>query len=460
VVLPLAVIAFLILINGLFVAAEFAIVGASRTRVESMAEGGSRAARYVRRVLHNPANQDRYIAIAQLGITLATIGLGMYGEPSIARWIYGPLEEGLGLGTALAHTVGTVLAVSVMTYFHVVIGEMIPKALALQTPERTAVRVSSAMRFAGLAFRPAVWLLNGVAVALLKLLRIPTSGGEGRSYSSEELEHLVEESREGGAIAESQQQLISNIFDFGERRVHQVMTPRTRVVGIPLVSGPEEVERCVRESKHTRLPVYDGDLDHIVGILHVKDFIQWQLRGARDGDNQKRPKRGEPGFDLASLLRRAPRVTESALAEDVLTAFKRLRVHLAVVMDEYGGTAGIVTLEDLIEEVVGEVRDEFDRGEEPELQALEDGTLLANGDVLLEQVNELYGTRLDSGEFDTLAGLIIERLGRPPDQGDVVDVDGASLEAVRVEGLAISRVRVVPERRDDSTKDLPDARES
>ncbi|WP_053057489.1 hemolysin family protein [Rubrobacter aplysinae] len=452
VLLPLAVIAFLILMNGLFVAAEFAIVGASRTRVKSMAEGGSRAARYVRRVLHSPANQDRYIAIAQLGITLATIGLGMYGEPSIAGWIYGPLEEGFGLGTALAHTIGTVLAVSIMTYFHVVIGEMIPKALALQTPERTAVRVSSAMRFAGLAFRPAVWLLNGVAVELLKLLRIPTSGGEGRSYSSEELENLVEESREGGAIAESQQRLISNIFDFGERRVHQVMTPRTRVVGIPLGSGPEEVEHSVRESKHTRLPVYDGDLDHTAGILHVKDFIQWQLRGVRNGDG---PERSEPGFELESLLRRAPRVTESAPAEDVLAALKRLRVHMAVVMDEYGGTAGIVTLEDLIEEVVGEVRDEFDRGEEPELQALGDGTLLARGSVLLEQVNELYGTRLDSGEFDTLAGLIIERLGRPPGQGDVVDVDGASLEAVQVEGLAISRVRVVPDAAGPEEPDQP-----
>jgi CBS domain containing-hemolysin-like protein len=430
VVLPLLVVTFLILMNGLFVAAEFAIVGANRTRVEGMAEGGSRAARYVRRVLRQPSNQDRYIAIAQLGITLATIGLGMYGEPSIAGWLYGPLEEGLGVSTALAHTIGTVLAVGIMTYFHVVIGEMIPKALALQKPEQTAVRISPAMRLVGFVFWPGVALLNGVAVALLKLLRIPTTGA-ARSYSSEELEQLVEESLEGGALAENQQRLISNIFDFGEREVHQLMTPRTRVVGIPLGSGSQEVEHAIRESKHTRLPVYDGDRDHIAGILHVKDFIQWQLRGSE-------------GFDLEVLLRRAPRVPESLPAEDVLTAFKRLRVHLAVVMDEYGGTAGIVTMEDLIEEVVGEVRDEFDRGEELELQVLDDGSLLARGDVLLEQVNERHGTRLDSGEFDTLAGLIIEELGRPPEEGDVVAVDGARLEAVEVEGLAISRVRVVP----------------
>lgn len=449
VVLPLLVVAFLILMNGLFVAAEFAIVGASRTRVEGLAEGGSRSARYVRRVLQSPSNQDRYIAIAQLGITLATIGLGMYGEPAIAGWLYGPLEESLGIGTALAHTIGTVVAVSAMTYFHVVIGEMIPKALALQTPEKTAVRVSPAMRLVGLVFRPAVAVLNGVAVGLLKLLGIPTAGEASRFYSPQELEHLVEESREGGTLDEDQQRMIANIFDFGEREVRQVMTPRTRVVGVPLGSGPGEIEQAIRDSKHTRLPVYDGDLDHIAGILHVKDFIQWQLRNG----NAENGNAGEAGFDLEALLRRAPRLPEHAPAERLLDAFKRLRVHLAVVMDEHGGTAGIVTMEDLIEEVVGEVRDEFDRGEEPELRTLEDGSLVADGLMLLEPFNERYGTDLASEEFDTLAGLMIQELGRPPREGDVVEVDGTRLEVARVEGLAISRVRIVLGRQGASTEE-------
>ncbi len=449
VVLPLLVVALLILMNGLFVAAEFAIVGANRTRVEGMAQGGSRSARYVRRVLQSPSNQDRYIAIAQLGITLATIGLGMYGEPAIAGWLYGPLEYGLGLGTALAHTLGTVLAVSIMTYFHVVIGEMIPKALALQTPEKTAVRVSTAMRFVGLLFRPAVVVLNGVAVGLLKLLRVPAADDAGRFYSPQELESLVEESREGGTLGENQQRLIANIFDFGEREVRQVMTPRTRVVGVPLGSGPEEIERTIRESKHNRLPVYDGDLDRIVGILHVKDFIKWQLRS---GD----PAGSVANFDLESLLRRAPRLPESAPAEKLLAAFKRLRVHLAVVIDEHGGTAGIVTMEDLVEEVVGEIRDEFDRGEEPELRTLDDGSVLAHGQMLLEEINERLGASLVSDEFDTLAGLMIQELGRPPKEGDVVESDGTRLEAARVEGLAISRVRVVPAQAEKTSPDKPE----
>lgn len=444
VVLPLLVVAFLILMNGLFVAAEFAIVGASRPRVESLARGGSRSARYIRRVLQSPSNQDRYIAIAQLGITLATIGLGMYGEPSIAGWIYGPLEDGLGIGAAFAHTIGTVIAVSVMTYFHVVIGEMIPKALALQTPEKTAVRVSPAMRLVGFIFRPAVAVLNGVAVGLLKLLRIPTTGATSRFYSPAELESLVEESRKGGTLAEEQQHLIANIFDFGEREVGQVMTPRTRVVGVPLGSCPEEIERTIREYKHTRLPVYEGDLDHIVGILHVKDFIQWQLRNGGPGN-------GNTSLDLKSLLRRAPRLPESAPAERLLAAFKRLRTHLAIVMDEYGGTAGIVTMEDLIEEVVGEIRDEFDRSEEPELRMLDDGSVLAHGQVLLEKVNERYGTSLTSEAFDTLAGLMIQKLARPPEEGDCVESGGSRLEAVRVEGLAISRVRVVLSHQESSS---------
>ncbi len=446
VLLPLLVVAFLILINGLFVAAEFAIVGASQTRVEGLAEGGSRSARYVRRVLENPSNQDRYIAIAQFGITLATIGLGMYGEPAIAGWLYGPLEEGLGIGTALAHTVGTVLAVSVMTYFHVVIGEMIPKALAIQTPEKTALRVSPAIRIVGLVFLPAVALLNGVATGLLKLLGVPAAGEATQFYSPRELEHLVEESTEGGSLEKDQQRLISGIFDFSEREVRQVMTPRTRVVGVPLESGPEDIEQTIRESKHTRLPVYNGDLDHIVGILHVRDFIQWQLQSGGFGDESS----GDPdaGFDLGDLIRRAPRLPENTPADRLLEAFERLRVHMAVVMDEYGGTAGIVTMEDLIEEVVGEIRDEFDRGEEPELRTLADGSVIADGLVLLEEINERYGTNLDSEEFDTLAGLMIQELGRPPEEGDVVQVNDTRLEAARVEGLAISRVKVVPAPRD------------
>lgn len=435
VLLPLLVVGFLILMNGLFVAAEFAIVGSNRTRVEGMAENGSRSARYVRRVLSSPSNQDRYIAIAQLGITLATIGLGMYGEPAIAGWLYGPLEAWLGIGTALSHTIGTILAVSVMTYFHVVIGEMIPKALALQSPEGTAVKISPAMRLVGVVFRPAVFLLNGVAVFLLKLLGVPAADESSRFHSPRELEHLVEESHEGGTLDEGQRRMIANIFDFSEREVRQVMTPRTRVSGLPLSGVPDEIERSIQRSKYSRLPVYEGDLDNIVGILHVKDFIKWRLRNLS----------GDPAaekFDFDSLLRRAPRLPEHAPADRLLKAFKQLRVHMAVVTDEYGGTAGIVTMEDLIEEVVGEVHNEFDPSEEQEIKTLDDGSVIAEGQVLLEQINDRCGTDLASGEFDTVAGLMIQTLDRPPREGDVVETNGSRLEAVEVEGLAITRVRL------------------
>lgn len=442
VVLPILVIAFLIVMNGLFVAAEFAIVGASRSRVEGFEKDGNRTARYVRRVLENPTSLDRYIAISQLGITLATIGLGMYGEPAIAGWLYDPIEARLGISTALAHTIGTIVAVSVMTYFHVVVGEMIPKALALQTPEKTAIRVSPAMRVVGLIFRPAVLLLNWVAVLLLRLLGIPVAGdAAGRFYSPKELESLVEESSEGGTLDRDQRYLIANIFDFGEREVRQVMTPRPKVVGIPADSAPDEVEEIFRKSRHTRFPVFEGDLDRIVGILHVKDFMKWRLRNSNGSS---------PEFRLEHLLRRAPRLPESTSAERALASFKNLRVQMAVALEEHGGTAGIVTLEDLIEEVVGEVRDEFDSGES-EIQTLDDGSVLADAQVLLQQINERYETNLASGEFDTLAGLMIQRLGRPPKEGDVVEADGTRLEAAEVEGLAISQVRIIFPDRENET---------
>ena len=439
VLLPILVIIVLIILNGLFVAAEFAIVGSRRTRVDKYAEEGSSAARYVQRVLSSPENQDRYIAIAQLGITLASIGLGMYGEQSIAGWLYGPLERFGGLGYAASHTVGTIIAVAFLTYFHVVIGEMIPKALALQKPEETSFRVARPMRVVGTIFRPAVWALNGAGTLLLKAMRVPDPDAHSRVYTPQELELVVGESSEAGVLESEQQELIANIFDFSERDAGQLMTPRPRVVGLSIDSTKEELVALIRSGQHSRFPVYEGDLDHIVGLLHIKDFIRQQARGE-----------AEP-FDLRSLVRRAPRVPEGMAAERLLESFKRLKVHMAVVMDEFGGTAGIVTLEDLIEEVVGEVQDEFDQ-ETPPVQRVDDRTLLVRGDVLLDDLNEHYGFDLSSETSDTVAGLLLDELGRPPRVSDEAEVQGVHLRAEEVEGLVIQKVHLA--RTDETSEEV------
>lgn len=442
---PLLLVSVLILMNALFVAAEFAIVAARRMKLESMAEQ-SGAARAALHIVSDTRRQDRFIAIAQLGITLVTVALGMYAEPTIAGWLYGPLEHWFGLSESVAHTIATVLVLSIITYLHVVIGEMIPKAMALHAPENVAVAIMPAMRALNFLFRPGVWLLNSIAGAFLKLMKLPLHGGTHRLYTASELEMLVKESSEGGAIENEQSELIEAIFDFGEREVYQCMTPRTRVRGLPIDATEEETIQLMAESKHSRFPVYEGDLDHIRGILHVKDFIRW--RSNNDGKE----------FNLRSLLRRAPRVPLHMSSQRLLASFKRLRVHMAVVMDEYGGTEGIVTLEDLIEEVVGEVYDEHDVQNLPEIHELPDGTVLVDGEVLLDDFNERYPEALAADDANTVGGLVVEELGRAPEVGDVITANGAELTVQQVDGLAVTRVMVLlpPPAEEDEPDDSED----
>ncbi len=424
VVLPLLVIAVLIVLNGVFVAAEFAVVAARSSRLDQLVKEGNVTAQSVQQIVSSARNQDRYIAIAQLGITLATIGLGMYGEPSIAGWIYGPIERTFGVSEAVSHTIGTVVAVSIMTYFHVVVGEMIPKALALSTPERTAMSVSRPMRVVGFVFYPLVALLNAVATGLLRLLRIPVNS-EGRFYTPDELELLVQESYDQGFLPSEQQEIIRNIFDFGERDLHQLMTPRVRIQGLSVDSGPGEVWTLVETSPHSRFLVFERDLDHIVGVLHVKDFFKQQEE--------------ESPFDLRRLVREVPRIPETAKAETLLAAFKRLKVHMAVVVDEYGGTAGVVTLDDLLEEVVGEVDGAAALG----LEKQADGSLLLPGNLPIEDFAEATGLAFRSEASDTVAGLMLEHLGRVPQVGDEIVTDGMTLRVEVVEGLVITRIRAL-----------------
>jgi CBS domain containing-hemolysin-like protein len=432
VLLPLLVIALLIVLNGLFVAAEFSIVATRRARLAHGGQGQVWAVRYLSRILASAPAQDRYIAVAQLGITLATIGLGMYGEPSIAAWIYGPIERLFGVGESAAHSIGTVVAVLSMTYFHVVVGEMIPKALALQAPERVAIGVSRPMRASGLLFFPLVVLLSAVGNGLLRLLRVPTSG-QARVYSAGELSYLVKESYEEGAVSEEEERLINNILEFGERQVRHVMVPRMRVKALSSDASWEEVRRLVAEKRYSRYPVYRNDLDEVVGILHAKDFIQQDLV-LQDGV-------GEPA-DLLSLVRRVPKVPEAMPVERLLAAFKRLHVHMALVVEEHGGTGGIVTLDDLLGEVVGDVAGEPERDEAPEVEPLGDGSYLVDGGMQIHRFNERFGTSLAAEESTTIAGFVLERLKRVPEQGEEVLTDELALRVHGLEGLAVSRLRV------------------
>ncbi|MDT8305690.1 MAG: hemolysin family protein, partial [Anaerolineae bacterium] len=270
----LVIVVALVLLNGLFVAAEFAIIGVRPSRVEQLAAEGDRVARGVLSILDSPRKQDRYIATAQVGITVASLGLGMYGEPQIARFVE-PVLEGIGgeaVQPTLVHTVAFVLSLGFVTYLHVVIGEMVPKSIALSTAEKAVLRLARPMHVAQLILSPVVILLNSIGNSLLRVLRVPPAQGHARLHSPEELGLIVSESAEGGLLNEEEEEMILNIFDFGERQVGQVMTPRRKVQAIPVDMPQTDLLRLVADSRNSRFPVYEGDLDHVLGILHLKDL--------------------------------------------------------------------------------------------------------------------------------------------------------------------------------------------
>lgn len=425
---PLGLIAFLILVNGLMVASEFAIVATSHTRIASLAEDGSSTARKLLAVLQNTKWQTRFIILAQIGITVASLGLGMYGEHTIADWLLGPLEHRTPISTAAAHTVASILAIAILTYLHVVIGEVIPKSLALQAPEAFALRLIGPMMVLERILSPAIVVLNSIATGIMRMLGIPPADVHARLVSPQELELIVEESYESGMLASEEQLFIENILDLKERTAGQVMTPRTRVIGVDVDMTVDEVLQLVCASAHSRFPIYEESLDNIIGMLHIKDLARHRLDE-------------EPSFDLHTFAQHRPitYVPESTPLDEVLVRFRREHLSMAVVVDEYGGTAGILTMEDLLEEVVGEIQDEFDTETAP-FEEIEEGKLRVHGALLLDELEQHYDIHLESQEVNTVGGLVMALLGRIPEAGDVVELNGIRFTVESVEGRAVESV--------------------
>jgi CBS domain containing-hemolysin-like protein len=420
ILLPLAITAFLIAMNGLFVAAEFAIIGASRTAIERQAQRGSRLAAVVLMIVRDPRRQDRYIATAQVGITFATLGLGMYSEHQFAVWIYSGLD-GLGRFQWLAsHAIASVIAIAIMTYFHIVLGEMVPKSLALQRAERTAILISTPMTIMGYVFYPFVFALNGLGNILLRLVGIDRRrGGEDQYYSQDELALIIRESLEGGMIRGEAGQVVSELLEFTDLTAGEVMVPRVRIRGIPLGSNALQLRDVMRESPHGRYPVYQNDLDHIVGMLQAKQL----LRLVRDG-----------GIVEETDLKPLRYIPETTRLGGVLSALREDSTQMVVVMDEHGGTNGLITIEDLFEELVGELDEE--RGA-PQLQQPDGDGFRADGTVRLEDVGDELGIELEHEEVDTVSGLVLMLLDRPPIVGDSVEYNGLIFEVTAVEGHGV-----------------------
>lgn len=441
--IPVLIISILILLNGFFVAAEFAIVGAPRTRIAQRAGEGSTAAQRVLDILQDTDRQNRYLATAQIGITIASLGLGMYGEHAIADWLVVPLESLGRLASPAAHSIAAVLSIGLLTYLHVVIGEMIPKSIALQSAETTVLRLERPMTIMDKLFLPIVAVLNGIGNGIMRLIGIPPAEPHARLMSPEELEMIVEESYVGGLIQADEQLFIENIFDLSERTVGQVMTPRTRIVGLPVSADEKTVLTRACEARFTRLPIFEDGLDQIIGVLHLKDLARQQIHP-------------DERFNLRNIARQIVFVPESLSLEDMLSRFRRERFQMAIVIDEFGGTAGLVTIEDVVEEVVGEILDEFDQEIVP-INRIRPGKLRVRGDLLLDELNQHYHLNLEHPDADTVGGLLMASLGRVLKPGDAFTTQsGVRLEVETVKGLAVQTVLVdIPpeeEARDRGTK--------
>ncbi len=423
VVIPIAVIIALVVVNGVFVAAEFALVGARRSRLQTLADAGSRPARWLLGVFDRATGKDGYIAIAQLGITLASIGLGMYGEPAVAGWLYGPFED-WGLSNTAAHTVGFIVALSGITYMHVVFGEMIPKALALQAPESVSLRVNPVMRVFGLVFRPMVAVLNATALGLMRLLRIPEPDKRLALYTSAELAIVTDETASSGQLGVMQRDLIRNVFDLDERTSEELMTSRSRVDAIDVRAAPEEVVARITASSRSRYPVVDGSLDRVVGVLHIKDFIRAHQRGG--------------SVALGELVRPIPSVAATVNAETLLELFRRDRTHAALVVDEHGGILGLVTMDDIIAEVM----DDQVRSSDSAPERHDDGSVSLDGEVTLAELREEHDIVISNPEVTTIAGVVLAATTTVPAVGTTVNVDGYDITVDEVRGRKITRLTV------------------
>ncbi|EAU43103.1 hemolysin, putative [Fulvimarina pelagi HTCC2506] len=420
----LGIIILLIAVNGIFVAMEFVIVGSRLSRLEALSSGGKTIAER----LEGAEAQDRYVAVAQLGITLASIGLGMYGEHQIAIWLEEPMAA-LGIDGAAVHLAALILAVVILTYFHVVFGEMIPKALALKGADRLLIAMWPLIRFFELVFRPFVWALNVISQSLLSLFGLNRS--EARYYTPRELAAIAEDSGEGGSIAREQAEFIQNIVRLQGRRAEELMTPRRHVITLDLDHKTEaDYAATILNAGPSRIPVTRGGLDSAIGVVHVKDVI-------RHKTEEQTP------LDAGALIRMLHPLPKTLASVDTATLLDNMRkhgTHMALVADEHGSVLGAVAFEDAIEEVVGEVHSGFEI-DVPDTEDHGGRRWKIPGTTPLSRLREQYGWTLETQASSTIAGLLLEHLRKVPEQGDVVETDGLRFEVEAVEGLSISRVR-------------------
>jgi CBS domain containing-hemolysin-like protein len=425
--LELLAVAVIVAANGFFVAAEYGLVTVRRTRMQELDAQGSRRARRVLRLLETP---PRFISAIQLGVTLSSLALGAIGEPVVSRLLERPLDLlPESWHTSVATTISVILAFTILTYFHVVMGEIVPKSYTLQHPERVALLAAGPINVFHAIFRPFIWVLVRTSAAVLGWFGVTASSGVTLVHSEEELKMLVNASREKGVLEEEEQAMLHKVFEFADKDAVDVMVPRPDVVGVPVDLPVQEILRLVLSHPFTRYPVFEGELDDIVGVLHVRDLFS----ALHD--------RGLQSVDVRTILRPAIMVPETKPLDELLAEFQRTSNHLAIVVDEYGSVEGLVTLEDLLEEIVGEIGDEFDLPDAGVLR-IGRGRVRLVGSFPIEEFNVRFGKHLPVDDYHTIGGFVFGELGRMPKVGDSVAFDGAQFDVSAIDGSRIREVDV------------------
>ena len=430
VIFNLSIIVLLLFSNGFFVASEFAMVKVRKTRIEQLVKEGNSDAKIAQKAIDD---LDKFIAAVQLGVTISSIGLGWVGESTIAKLIEPLFFAISGINPTIAtHTVSATLAFCLITFLHVVLGELIPKSIALEYTEKTALWVARPMHGISFIFTPFIWALNGFGNLVLKILNIPHANKASLVHSTEELDMLVDASYDGGVLNETEKDILHNVFKFSDLTAKQVMIPRTDMVCIPDDMTLEDLNKLASESQYTRYPVYDEDIDHIIGLIHVKDLYSLAIK--------------DEVCPIKNLLREVMLVPETITMDNLVLEFKKRKSQMAIVVDEFGGTSGLITLEDVLEEIFGEVQDEFDEEEESCIEEIAENTYLANAMMRLDELSEFF--EFDNEEFedddvDTIGGLVVKLLGRIAEVGDEVEFKNLVFSVKEIDGARITKLEIV-----------------
>ncbi|AAU17195.1 HlyC/CorC family transporter [Bacillus cereus] len=422
----LVMVAILIAFTGFFVAAEFAIVKVRSSRIDQLVAEGKRGALAAKKVT---TNLDEYLSACQLGITVTAMGLGWLGEPTIEKLLH-PLFEKWNLNPSISSVLTFGLAFMLMTYLHVVVGELAPKTMAIQKAERVTLLLAGPLMMFYKVMYPFIWVLNGSARVVTGLFGLKPASEHEVAHTEEELRLILSDSYESGEINQAEYKYVNNIFEFDNRIAKEIMVPRTEIVGFYLEDSVEEHMKVIQNERYTRYPIFGEDKDDIIGMVNVKDFfIRYMTEDQKDLSS------------IRSYMRPIIEVMETTPIHDLLLQMQKKRIPMAVLYDEYGGTAGIVTLEDILEEIVGEIRDEYDEDEAPPIQHVNEQHIIVDGKVLISEVKDLFGLHIEEDDVDTIGGWIMMQ-NHEIEEGQHVEAEGYEFKVLEKDAYQIKRVEI------------------